>query len=110
MDQEKRNQKNRTGTGTAGGKKRPPVRYVENGRPIVPKTRPVLYDDNGRPIVPKKRPVRYDENGRPIRPKQPQNKRPQPKRYEKYEQADAPAFDRHAYAQKRRRMQRSAGR
>ena len=101
MEQERRNQKHRTGSGTANGKKRPPVRYDENGRPIVPKKRPVRYDENGRPIVPKKRPVRYDENGRPIRPKQPQSRQPQPKRYEKYEQADAPAFDRHAYAQKK---------
>jgi LCP family protein required for cell wall assembly len=101
VEQERRNQKHRTGSGTANGKKRPPVRYDENGRPIVPKKRPVRYDENGRPIVPKKRPVRYDENGRPIRPKQPQSRQPQPKRYEKYEQADAPAFDRHAYAQKK---------
>ncbi len=60
-------------------KKRPPVRYDENGNPIPPKKRPpVRYDENGNPIPPKKRPpVRYDENGNPIPPK----KRP-PVRYD----------------------------
>ncbi len=60
-------------------KKRPPIRYDENGNPIPPKRRPpVRYDENGNPIPMKKRPpVRYDENGNPIPPK----KRP-PVRYD----------------------------
>ena len=52
-------------------KKRPPVRYDENGNPIRPKRPPVRYDENGNPIRPKRPPVRYDENGNPIRPKRP---------------------------------------
>ena len=60
-------------------RKRSPVRYDENGNPIPPKKRPpVGHDENGNPIPPKKRPpVRYDENGNPIPPK----KRP-PVRYD----------------------------
>lgn len=71
MDQEKQNKPEM--------RKRPPVRYDENGNPIPPKKRPpVRYDENGNPIPPKKRPpVRYDENGNPIPPK----KRP-PVRYD----------------------------
>lgn len=101
MDQGRRN--SQTGGRPKEGARRP-IRYDENGRPIVPKKRPVRYDENGRPIVPKKRPVRYDENGRPIRPKQPPqtgNQQRRPKGYEKYEQAQAPNFNRQAYAQKK---------
>ncbi len=67
------------GTGRQDTRKRPPVRYDENGNPIPPKKRPpVRYDENGNPIPPKKRPtVRYEENGNPIPPK----KRP-PVRYD----------------------------
>ena len=75
MDQET----NKVNSQENGQRRRPPVRYDENGNPIPPKKRPpVRYDENGNPIPPKKRPpVRYDENGNPIPPK----KRP-PVRYD----------------------------
>lgn len=124
MDQEKRNHD----SGNTGNRPKRPVRYDENGRPIVPKKRPVRYDENGRPIVPqkrpvrydengrpimpKKRPVRYDENGRPIRPKQPAGARPQAGNrpsgarkpvsgYEKYDQMETQVFDRRAFAEEK---------
>ena len=54
MDQENHTRDNYD-TSSDKMRKRPPVRYDENGNPIRPKKRP---------------PVRYDENGNPIRPKQ----------------------------------------
>ena len=70
MDQENHTRDNYN-TSSEGKKKRPPVRYDENGNPIRPKRPPVRYDENGNPIRPKRPPVRYDENGNPIRPKRP---------------------------------------
>ena len=78
-------------------RKRPPVRYDENGNPIPPKKRPpVRYDENGNPIPPKKRPlVRYDENGNPIPPKRSnQSQPPRINGYERFKENEHMLLDR----------------